>query len=107
MTHVQWTDLQTGKPASFELIGYLGEMLDNENPAPAREQLDVAYAHGGGWSPFEGFALRADNSIKYPGDPAYPARAEARLRGERIYFYDHAWVAIVQPDGAYEIARMD
>ncbi len=92
---------------TLEHLGFIPEMLSEEDPRPVREQLDENYAHGGGWDPFKGFKMREDNSIKYPGDPAHPPLARARLREETIYFYESAWVAIVQPDGSFEISRMD
>lgn len=95
------------EPDDFNLIGYLGDMLDDEDPRPAREQFNTAYAHGGGWQPFDGFTYMPDGSIQYPGDPPYKPRARAVLRDEVIIFYDHAWVLIAQPDGTFEIARMD
>jgi hypothetical protein len=29
------------------------------------------------------------------------------LRDEEIRFYDYSWLAIVQPDGSFEVARVD
>lgn len=87
---------------------YIPSFLDDRNPAPAKEQLDHNYAHGGGWKPFNGFKMNMkDHSIKYPGDPAFGAYACIKMRDEEIYVYPHGWVAIVQKDGSYEIARMD
>lgn len=107
MSTVHW------EPMDFEVIGYLGLMLDDENPKPAREQFNDAYQHGGGWQPFEGFKMAEDSSIQYgdpnepDADPPYVPIARAKLRDEKIIMYPHGWVAIVQPDGTYEIARMD
>ena len=42
-----------------------------------------------------------------PGDPPFRALAYAQLRGERIIMFQSAFVAIVQPDGSYEVSRMD
>lgn len=94
--------------AVIEACGYLPQFLDNRNPASAKEQLDANYQHGGGWRPFQGFVMRFPNhSIKYPGDPAHHPLAVIHMRDEDIYIYQHAWVAIVQKDNSYEIARMD
>lgn len=81
--------------------------LSEHDPRPAAEQIDDNYAHGGGWSPFKGFTVLEDGSIQYPGDPAHPILAETRLRDEIIRFYDSSWLMIMQPDGSYEISRID
>lgn len=93
--------------ATWDHVGMICEWLSPSNSAPAREQLDQAYRHGGGWQPFKGFILGKDNSLKYPGDPAMKPIAEMRLRDELILQYEHAWVAIVQPDRSFEVCRMD
>lgn len=90
-----------------EHLGLLPGMLDEDDPAPAREQLDRAYQHGGGWQPFVGHTLQDDLSLQYPGDPPTRAIAMTRLRDETIVLYQHSWVAIIQPDRSYEICRMD
>jgi hypothetical protein len=92
--------------ARFDMLGFLPDMLNERDPRPAREQLDHNYRHGGGWHPFQGHRMTAD-SLVYPGDPPMPLLAEARLRDEIIRFYSCSWVAIVQPDGSYEVCRMD
>ena len=93
--------------ADPEMLGFIPEFLSLNDPRPAREQLDTAYAHGGGWRPMEGWELKANDNLKYPGDPQTRVIAETKLRDETIYVYEHAWVAIVQPDGQFEVARMD
>ena len=89
-----------------EMLGLIPMLLWNSDPRPAREQLHERYAHGGGWSPFQGFVM-TETGIKYPGDPEMKLYAETKLRDETIRLYECAWVAIVQPDGSYEISRMD
>jgi hypothetical protein len=92
--------------ATFDMLGFLPMMFDDRNPLPAREQADHNYNHGGGWQPFPHFKM-TEKGLKYPGDPVMPLLAEAKLRDETIRFYECAWVAIIQPDGSYEICRMD
>ncbi len=89
--------------------GLIPYFLEPTDPRPAREQFAEAYAHGGGWTPFQGFTMRDDGSILYPGDPALPVYFEGNLplTRETIRVYPHAWVAIIQADGEYEICRMD
>jgi hypothetical protein len=90
-----------------EMLGYIPFFLSEDDPRPAREQFDSAYQHGGGWSPFQGFEMLSDGNLKFPGDPVIPVLAETKLRDEVIRFYQHSWVSIIQPDGSYEISRMD
>jgi hypothetical protein len=88
-------------------VGPIPLWLNEDDPRPAKEQLDEHYQHGGGWQPFEGFKLLKNHSIKYPGDPELKLLAIMRLREEMIAVYPHAWVMILQKDGSYEICRMD
>jgi len=95
-----------------DMIGIIPFILSEADPRPAVEQLDAGYAHGGGWRPFEGFKLVINGKgnwpeLHYPGDPPTVAIAQAKLRDERIILFQHAWVAVVQADGNYVVARMD
>lgn len=93
--------------ATIETLGYIPFFISEADPRPAREQFDANYQHGGGWTSFKGFTMLPDGSLSYPGDPPVPLLAETKLRDEVIRFYLHSWVAIIQPDGSYDIARMD
>jgi hypothetical protein len=99
--------------ATHEMLGFIPFFLSDDDPRPAREQLHEAYAHGGGWVPFPrklgntGFKMLPNGNMKYPGDPETQLLGESMLRTETIRVYNHAWVAIVQPDGTFEVARMD
>lgn len=101
---VKWEMLHPS--VTEEWCGLLLYMLDDSDSRPAREQLDANYQHGGGWVPFEGFKL-TKKGIAYPGDPPMRPIAKARLRDEEVVLYECSWVSIIQPDGSYEIARMD
>lgn len=91
-----------------DLIGIIPRFLDPRDPRPAVDQFNENYAHGGGWSSMTGWVFDPKtHSIKYPGDPALLPIASMNLREETIFVYQHAWVCIVQPDGSFEIARMD
>lgn len=91
-----------------EVLGYIPQFFSDLDPRPAKEQIDEAYAHGGGWRPLEGWQFYPrTEAIHYPGDPPLMPIAGTRLRDEVIYVYPHAWVNIVQPDGSFEIARID
>jgi len=82
-------------------------MLHDDDPRPAREQFQERYAHGGGWRPMKGHKMGEDMEIKYPGDPVMWPWALMKLRDETVVVYQYGWVAIIQPDGSYEVARMD
>lgn len=89
-----------------EGLGYLQFYLSEGDPRSAKEQLDEAYSFAGGWRPFDGFKM-TPKGLEYPGDPPQLLLAECKLRDETVRLYECSWVAIVQPDGSYEIARMD
>lgn len=93
--------------ATMSMLGYLPSFLNEADPRPAKEQFHTAYGHGGGWNSFPGFTMLSSGDIQYPGDPPVPLLYETKLRDETIRFYLHAWVAIIQPDGSFEISRMD
>lgn len=93
--------------ATWDHVGLIPDMLSEHNPKPAVQQLHDGYSHGGGWDPFNGFKLAADNSLTYPGDPALKPIAEMKLRDELILVYEHSWVAVIQPDRSFEVCRMD
>lgn len=84
-------------------LGFIPSFLSENDPRTAREQLDAHYR----WNPFSGFRLSDNDMIQYPGDPPHYPLASAMLRHERILFYPHAWVMVMQPDRSFEICRMD
>lgn len=90
-----------------DALGYIPGFLSEDDPRPAREQIDAHYQHGGGWCPNKGFTLRRDNVLQFPGDPLFPPLAQVRLRDELIVLYPHSYVAIIQPDRSFEAARVD
>jgi len=45
--------------------------------------------------------------LTYPGDPPLKPLARAKLRDELVYFYDHSWVAVIQENGSFDVARID
>ncbi|TPL40651.1 hypothetical protein [Mesorhizobium sp. B2-4-6] len=92
--------------ATPDMLGYVPRFLQQSDARPAREQFDERYEYGG-WSPNAGFNLLEDGRIQYPGDPPLPVVAEFTLRSERVVAYPGAVFAIIQPDGRFEVARMD
>lgn len=93
-------------PGALDLLGYIPTFLYEDDPRPAAEQFNERYANGGGWNPMNKWEF-SDDCIQYPGDPPYSPIAIASLRGERILVYQHSWVCIVQPDGSFQVSRMD
>lgn len=92
----------------LEHLGLLPLMLDENDPAPAREQFDKNYQHGGGWQPMPKFFLNTTTMVlTYPGDPPMRPIAVTTLRKEVIAVYPYSFVCIVQPDDSFEVARMD
>lgn len=98
-----WKELE---PRGMEIAGFIPQFLDERNPNKAVKQLGDNYVHGGGWQPFQGFKMRGI-SLSYPGDPDMHPVAEGHLRDETVFIYEHGWVAVVQKDGSFEVARMD
>lgn len=99
------TDLPIHRLQDF--VGFIPMWLDTNDLRPAAVQLNEHYQHGGGWRPFTGFQLVRENCLKYPGDPMHRPLAKIEFREEEIYIYEHAWVMIKQPNGSYEVCRMD
>jgi len=95
--------------ATIEHAGSIPYMLSDDSSLSIREQLDVGYRHGGGWQPFRGFELLADDSLSYPGDPPQRPILEFQVEGrdQRVLLYEHSWVAIINPDRSFEVCRMD
>jgi len=93
---------------TLEHIGKIPFWLDDVNPLSANEQINQNYWHGGGWVPFLGFNMDPKTlALLYPGDTSMRPLAKTQIRDETIVFYDHSWVAIIQKDGSFEVARID
>ena len=97
--------------ANDHFAGLLPGFLSADDPRPAVEQLDENYAHGGGgWVPFKGFKLvtRLNKyGLEYEDDPVMAELSRGVLRDETIVLFNGSWVAVIQKDGSYEVARMD
>lgn len=91
-----------------EILGIVPHFFSEDDPLPAAQQLDTAYAHGGGWRPMAGWKLGPIGELVYPGDSPMSPIAVATLHdAEIIRFYPHAWVSITQVDGSFEVSRVD
>lgn len=101
-----WTSLSDDIDL-LDAIGFLPEIFLDQDPRPAVEQAADRYAHGGGWRPQDGWELHPDGVAVYPGDPPQQVLAMATLRNEVLLVFRYGYVAIVQPDGSFEMSRMD
>jgi len=88
-------------------LGFLPGFLDEDDKRSAREQFNERYVSG--WMPTLGdkFKALSNYRLKYPGDPVLIPLAMTKLRDEVIVLYESEFVAIFQPDGTFEVARMD
>lgn len=101
---IAWTMLHPRM--TMEHLGFLPSFLSLDDPRSAIEQFAANYWPG--WKTFEGFAVDPlTGNMTYPGDPAQKPLAMTEFRGDRIYFYDHSWVTVIQKDGRVETCRMD
>jgi hypothetical protein len=85
--------------------GYIPSFLFEEDPRSAREQFNARYQAG--WVPFKEFTKDDQDGLHYPGDPVQHPVSEIQFRNERIILYQHDWVCVIQPDGSWEVCRMD
>lgn len=102
--------MQRSGYSEFDIVGLTPAFLSEDDPDDAVTQLDKHYSHGGGWHDFDGFELHDSETapqLRYPEDPPTDAVAHWKLRDERIILFDHAWVAVIQPDGSMRVSRMD
>lgn len=88
-------------------LGFIPSFLSSLDPRDARAQFTDNYDHGGGWSPAVVKFTLDEEGLHYADDPVMRPLAEAKLRDEVIRYYESSWVAVIQPDGSYEIARVD
>src|SRR5262245_29610718 len=94
--------------ATLEHMGFIPSFLDDADPRPASEQINERYVHGG-WDPWmsDRFRMLDGDCLKFPGDPLLAPICELRMRDERIVLYPASIVAIIQPDGSFEVCRLD
>ena len=95
--------------ATIEMAGFIPAWLSDENPKSPKQQLHDGYKFGG-WDPFKGFTKLDDKDrLHYPGDPPQAPIIEWRFDNhpQRVLLYKYSWVAVVEPDGTFEVCRMD
>lgn len=91
----------------LEALGLIPLFINPNDERLVEEQFNDRYAHGEGWSPMAGWKMGPVGEIAYPGDEALQPIAIATHRLETIRVYPGAWVSITQPDGSFEVSRMD
>jgi hypothetical protein len=92
--------------------GLLPQFLNENDPRGAVAQINEAYAHGGGWHEFEGFKLVWDHAwhivgLAYPEDPTMWELSRCQFRDELVVLCESDWVAVIQKNGAFNVARID
>jgi len=107
---------------TLEWLGLIPAFIMADDPTPVAEQVDANYQHGGGWRPLSGWKMDEDYVLTYgkqepdedglpPDPPLKPLFQAEHDRGggvmEKVFFYDSAWVNVVQEDGTFEVSRMD
>ena len=104
---MSWELLYPGMRRDF--VDGLPDFDDQSDDAEsAREQLDRVYCdEGGAWHPTSGFDIKSGNELYRDGKFYSNPIAQAWLRHELILLYESDWVAVVQPDGSFEVARLD
>lgn len=90
-----------------EALGLIPDFLATADGRFAAQQFDDRYSHGGGWQPMSGWSMGPIGEIMYPGEEALPPIAVAVLGHEIIRVYASSWVSITQPDGSFEVSKMD
>lgn len=90
-----------------DLVGLIPFFLEEDDPRPARDQINDRYTHGGGWRPMADWTILADGSILFEGDPPLSPIAWTHLRDETIIVYRYGWVAVINENGTFEVARCD
>lgn len=89
-------------------LSVLATIITANDPRPLKEQIHEGYAHGGGYHPCKGFTLDFENlALRYPGDPPLRPLATTTINNERFVLFESDFCAIIQPDNAYDIIRMD
>ncbi len=64
---------------TIERLGLIPDFLTEFDPRPAAEQFNEWYAHGGGWSNFQGFTMLPNGNLQYPEDePTRPVAVSRR-----------------------------
>jgi hypothetical protein len=110
----------TSQKVPYYDFGFLPGFFDESDSRPAKEQLHENFQHGGGFMSMPGFSLERADIPYEEGDalliydkgsedeePPLEELGRAKLRDETLIFFNYSWLAIVQPDGSFEVTRVD
>lgn len=100
---LEWT--QKHPQATYDHLGYIPNFLDEADERSAEKQFDEKYC--GGWNPMKGFRMLDNGDMQYPGDPPTRLLWQTVLHDQKVRVYESAWVAVVEPDGSFAVARLD
>jgi hypothetical protein len=93
---------------SAEGLGFLPDILLNDDKRSVKDQLEDRYRHGGGWRPIPGLTMTPSRTLRFPGDPPYRPSAITKINHELVIFYRQAsLLAVVQPDKSFTVVRVD
>lgn len=95
--------------ATQEMLGYIPMFLDDNDKRPAKEQINDNYRHGGGWRSLDGLTMHPDKLVDpNDGNPFdFVLLWESELNDEILRFYNGSMLAVIQPDGSFEVTRID
>ena len=94
---------------AFANLGFLPDLISDEDPRSVKDQVEENYAHGGGWRPIAGMKMNLKTMVmRFPGDPPFVPAAFTKIHNETVVFYPlYSLLAVIQPDGSYEVTRVD
>jgi hypothetical protein len=95
-----------------DILGFLPEILRQDDPRSAAAQIEDRYSHGGGWSPFgrgQWQWSRDGMVLQFPGDPPMKPVAALLLplSNEYCLLFPHQMMLVLQQDGSFEVTRLD
>lgn len=112
-----------GRPrfTNMAVVGILPDLLNVYDPRPVKDQLNETYDHGGGWRPIKGFTLKAvapglpvesrdvlaKLTAHFPNDPPFREVSRTIMGDELLVLFECDFMAIIQRDGSFEMARVD
>lgn len=118
MIHFKISDYGKSLGITNADLFFLRGIFQEEDPQSVEEQINTRYAHGGGFDPMEGWTLfegwekEGDARMSYPGSELEDATevreiARGQVRGTILVLFDYEFLAIIKPDGAFQVTRVD
>jgi len=100
-------------------LGFIPEILRDDDPRPVKDQMNERYEHGGGFHAFPNKKRFTINDtaaepckLVYHEDDFVETMEEwgrcwFPITEELVIVFDSAITAIIQKDGSFELTRMD